>query len=504
VSESASVGAVRRVESIEERSVPVSIMPLENSNAQRHLELLKYCLDNQKDLVTAALVSRTRGVWPGLKSAPERKAAFDELERAGLVKMLPKRGKVFYYTPVITTRRNIKDVLPHVMSDSLVDGLPECIIAEGLDKCDRGCHLHNLGIIHSHLEEELQTFQRRGAGAVAMSDRLKAQELERQVRKSTAHRACVDALRDLVQSSVKTMEEVVLSQEVPALKRVVKYDYKFDCLGRKYSTSAGAQRMSRRIRVEALPKGVTDLDIRNAMPTLIAAILPLLELTTALPSDVFTAWNDYAKEPERVREEVAKRTGMEAKSGLLRVAHGGSPQTTDNHELDSWLQQLSSAARVLRWLAVSQLPSLHEWAIARGKDWPENTTFAYFWHTIEDRVLTYMEKFVLEQTRPDHVSLHFDGLMCKGAVTQDDAFKTGMEQFVFDKTGLRVSLSFKTHLTWMEHVLARGDVHEAVHGLEGRDEEFWMQPCHSVPLYLHNRQNITVEHVGKVISLARL
>ena len=67
---------------------------------RRLVRLALYCLHTQKDTITAALVSRTKEVWPDLKSEPQRNSTFNKLLEAGLLEALPKRGKVEPCMPV--------------------------------------------------------------------------------------------------------------------------------------------------------------------------------------------------------------------------------------------------------------------------------------------------------------------------------------------------------------------------------------------------------------------
>ena len=127
------------------------------------------------------------------------------------------------------------------------------------------------------------------------------------------------------------------------------------------------------------------------------------------------------------------------------------------------------------------LPELHAVMIYRGKDWPENTTFAYFWQTIVDRVISLIEGRVLEKSSLAHCSLHFDGLM-----VQDDSllnvpeFMADLEQHVFGATGFSINLTEKLHLSWLELVLHEGPVDENSVRVSPRDEAFWFQPQRTV------------------------
>ena len=83
-----------------------------------------------------------------------------------------------------------------------------------------------------------------------------------------------------------------------------------------------------------------------------------------------------------------------------------------------------------------QLPELHTKFIEVGKEWPENSTFAHFGHTLEDRVLAHMESFISVKFGPSQFSLHIDGLLVNGAsATNDAGFKNALQALVRDTTG---------------------------------------------------------------------
>ena len=102
------------------------------------------------------------------------------------------------------------------------------------------------------------------------------------------------------------------------------------------------------------------------MATLVAQLLPLLDMEDFWPSHLMVAWYDCANNTEGMREEVRRKTGISAKALLLQVAHGGFPPTTSDAELNRWLEKLSTSALFVRWLAASQLSDLHETFIRRG------------------------------------------------------------------------------------------------------------------------------------------
>ena len=93
------------------------------------------------------------------------------------------------------------------------------------------------------------------------------------------------------------------------------------------------------------------------------------------------------------------------------------PEGLDQAASD-WLRRPSDEARLLRWLACSELPEVHLRFCEEGRKWPENSCFAYWWQTMEDRVVAAAETFLNGQ-RPQHLSLHFDGCMVCGTTGEE-------------------------------------------------------------------------------------
>ena len=165
-----------------------------------------------------------------------------------------------------------------------------------------------------------------------------------------------------------------------------------------------------------LPPDVVDVDTQHALPTLVAQVLPLLHIGGVWPSHILGTWMKYASNAEEVRDRIHRTTGLPAKRLLLRMPRGGAVPDTGDQALNGWSEGLSASARFFRWVAVSQPPELHDKFMLpeTREDWPENSTFAYFWRTMEDCVLAHMEAFILNPFDATHFSLHADGPIVNG------------------------------------------------------------------------------------------
>ena len=82
-------------------------------------------------------------------------------------------------------------------------------------------------------------------------------------------------------------------------------------------------------------------------------------------------------------------------------------------------------SRLSRWIACSSFDLLHDPFIEAKKPWPVNSTFAYWWQTIEDRVLLCVEEVARTSS---HLSFRFGGFM----VHRDVPLVTYSQQFLDD------------------------------------------------------------------------
>ena len=86
----------------------------------------------------------------------------------------------------------------------------------------------------------------------------------------------------------------------------------------------------------------------------------------------------------------------------------GAVPDIEHAESARWLRALSRESRLLRWIACSNFGLFYDQFTETKKPWPENSTFACWWQTIEDRVLLCVEE-VARASTSSHLSCHFDG-----------------------------------------------------------------------------------------------
>ena len=95
---------------------------------------------------------------------------------------------------------------------------------------------------------------------------------------------------------------------------------------------------------------------------------------------------------------------------LHLIISGGS--VPENLKDNVHAEAVARLARWLRWLACTMLPEVHSTVRSRkleeGKS-PEASTFATWWQSVECHIMDVCMAS-LANKKPDHLSLHFDGV----------------------------------------------------------------------------------------------
>ena len=92
-----------------------------------------------------------------------------------------------------------------------------------------------------------------------------------------------------------------------------------------------------------------------------------------------------------------------------------------------------------------------------NKSWPEKLNLAYWWQTLEGRVLRCIEGVICASTTC-HCSLHFDGFMIH-RIAQPDCttadFLHQLEQCLMDTVGFRIPFTVKGHVSFTQLLRAQ-------------------------------------------------
>lgn len=450
--------AVLQYESVESRHIPRFLNPEGLALQQSHMELVMFCLATRRDVITSDLVQKSGPeLWSSL-TARKKVQRYEALVSQGLWKVLPSRGKMKQpCIPMIYTKKMMHQVLPLPNEVSVGYKYQEAVSGDALASYMRNTNrMENDACILRYLRELVTNAEAviSSRGAPSILQRQALDDARRSAKKFQQQTDAIGHLVREVQAVTRAMTDVVSSPNGSCVFVHRFYSYKSPRVGRRYVAGGGMQACSRRSRCVLLPPGVVDLDIKNAMVSIVSQVVPQLDLGGLWPESVMSAWDEYHRRGDALRREIHQKLGLPAKPLLLRIAHGGSPPETTDPELNKWLEQLSRDSRFLRWLAVSQLPELHA-SMIPTRPWPENSVFAYWWQTMEDRILTSLESFATRngEEMPTHLSLHFDGLMLWGKkFVEGTPFKEEAERYVQQQCGVRIDLVYKRHQSFVQLV----------------------------------------------------
>ena len=259
----------------------------------------------------------------------------------------------------------------------------------------------------------------------------------------------------------------------------VVYHYLHDSPSRRFATGASAQGLSSR-HIEQLVDSAIEIDIHNCMFTIVTQLLDMRELYETGDAAMdkhfrFPSFRACAASREAALGSIASQIGMDAAKQLnLEVAGGAA--IPDQFQGNEYLQSLQAEAKLLRWLAISLLPSgLYDAVSANPKHrWPEATMVYLMWSGFEDAVLAAMAE-TIQSLAPPHMSLHFDGVrVSRQVLVSDPELLQHCEENIAAKTGFAVKLVSKVQ-HYFFHELS---LHETVPNCnEGFNQRQSSTPC---------------------------
>ena len=251
--------------------------------------------------------------------------------------------------------------------------------------------------------------------------------------------------------------EGVRDSQAPTLtSRQITYHYPdasfYSITPRRYSGLGSAQKMSRGLQVHVLEGHTADLDIKNCCLTLTYQILGQLKPSPPLPGDLASLLDEITHR----RSDFVKRLGVcdtEGKEILNALVNGGAiPPHLRNNESAQKLQRLSL---YLRWVACNLLHDDYmKLKDSKQKQFPSATTFSLMWHAVEDRILqAWTEHILATQTKPSHLSLHFDGVrVSRNVMEEAQRYIESCQKAIKEKTSFDVVIVEKKAKDFMSHV----------------------------------------------------
>lgn len=236
-----------------------------------------------------------------------------------------------------------------------------------------------------------------------------------------------------------------------------RYKQHYDLRTRRYLEGPGAQRLSRECLL-AVADHTLDFDISNCVFSLLPQLLDRLGVRCPLEEAQCPIVRRISQDRNRVISELECRPA-EGKEVLIKALNGEGGVSQES----AILKSLRTEGRVLRWLAVSVLPDLHDAIIAaKTKDWPEATAFHHLWTIAEDICLEAWMKFCL-RLNPSHLSLHFDGIRIDaGSVPDKQVFITDSMAWIKTTTGFDVTIAEKKGEDFLDVIRRRGEQHRTV------------------------------------------
>ena len=315
-----------------------------------------------------------------------RSTVLRQLKARGLWKELPARGRSgVLLISHISTGSGIRALFTTAGHPDPPNTFPEALQSDhSMQWCEHMCLISHLTKLHQACDAKANEKHRGGLKASAVAVR---KVWASKARKYRSHLTWMTEMRRRVsETESDNMADMVLSQGGTSITSVVRYQYKLPGYGRRYSSLLSVQRCSNLIRAHALPVGTQDFDIVNAMTNFVVQAMRKLDLPEWLPLKELSHWTHYADHTTELREKMQAHLGVGAKRVIMSVAHGGAVPEVNDEDTHQWLKGLSEESRLLRWIACSDFVDLHTQFIDESKAWPENSTFAYWWQTLEDRV----------------------------------------------------------------------------------------------------------------------
>ena len=213
--------------------------------------------------------------------------------------------------------------------------------------------------------------------------------------------------------------------------------------GRKHVDGTGAQKFTRRVQQILLPD-THDLDIENAIFTIMPQLLNRLELEPRMPEDCWEALRSCWTDRAGVCSKLGMSTG-EGKHLLVSMFFGaGCPKSLQKHD---FVHEFQKAAIFCKWVAAGVMPEEYKTLQQdEKKKNPEASLLSHLYFACEDFLLTHWLDFLQTTMKPRHVSLHFDGVRIASmpGLNVEDLCRQ-CEKHIQKSTGFDVHIREKKH-----------------------------------------------------------
>ena len=270
----------------------------------------------------------------------------------------------------------------------------------------------------------------RGEGALTKNQKIVSEEWKRRADRLRRHIVSLSLLRETVRASSRSRDFAsTFPDDDMFVSSPRDYSTKYESSGRSYASTSSFQNVTRRLRYAVCDPRAEDWDIKNCMFTLTVQIAHRIQI------DLNIAEAKLDEIRQRYRQHVAGLNCI-PKQKVISTAHGGAIPICSDPSVKSFFEQVSSAARLLRWLACSVMPSLFDRFLCDPDvhPWPENTCGVLVTRATDE----LQDSFSTEGQEQIHVDTGYsvtiaqkhhhtfiDGLKLKGI--QEHDFRVGHE-----------------------------------------------------------------------------
>ena len=449
---STHAAAVIRVEDEEEEKKTT------DEFAVAHRALVEYMLARKKAYATTPFIKTMK-----VRNGPNlnKEALVEEMKARNLMQEIKGTGKAeVQFVPQLRSVQSLETIIQHTNRHC------EQELQEAYQVKQFAAYLHRYAFRRENAETLAAVWQtcankQKRAGRVSAEDRKQREEaLERAEKCLQAEKDGDKILDDLLPPEVKKRRRQTAKAPEPDVKsegeasesalqcvtRPSSYHYPSTpatMRSRKQVNELGAQKFPQRAQM-FLFQGTHDLDIENSVFTILAQLLPKLELSPSLPDELSELLSRCATE----RAAVCGDLGLSVPAGkkvLTAILYGGHPpKSLESHNIIQELQRLSL---YLRWVAASACPNEFQQFCEDGaKRNPDSSILSHVYMACEDFVLSHWTHFLLSTFQPNHLSLHFDGVRISDVpnVSVEELCRRS-EAYIEAHAGFKVRIREKRH-----------------------------------------------------------
>ena len=424
-----------------------------------HRALVEYMLARKKAYATIPFIKTMK-----VRNGPNlnKEALVEEMKQRKLMQEIKGSGKAdAQFVPMLRSVESLENIIQHTSRQCEQEFQETYKLKEFAAYMNQHAFRRENAEILATLWQSGASKQKR-AGRVSAEDRKRREELLERAEKCLQAEKDGDSILDELlplgsrkrrrQSckapDLEVKSEGEASESAPqSVTRPLGYHYPSTpgtMRSRKQVNGLGAQKFPQRMQM-FLFQGTHDLDIENSVFTLLAQLLPRLELSPSLPDELFELLRRCAMERAAVCEKDLGLTIPAGKKVLTAILYGGHPpKSLENNNI---IQDLQRVSLYLRWVAASACSNEFQQFCEDGaKRNPDSSILSHVYMACEDFVLSHWTHFLLSTFQPNHLSLHFDGVRISDVpnVSVEEICRRS-EAYIEARAGFKVRIREKKH-----------------------------------------------------------